>query len=76
MKLGGDGTVMRLGTPNNPRVMRPTLIARRAPLPHRPDVVDDGVCFAVVWYPHRDAPTLVPDSRYRNVSIECRRNGW
>ena len=30
-------------------------------LPPRPTVVDDGVEFETVWYPHRDALSLLPE---------------
>jgi hypothetical protein len=45
-------------------------IERVAP-PARPSVVDEGVEFESVWYPHRDAQSLLGDRSTRCVSIEA-----
>lgn len=34
-------------------------------LDKRPDVISGGVTYEVVWYPHRDAPSLTPPAPSR-----------
>jgi hypothetical protein len=45
-------------------------IERIAP-PARPSVVDEGVEFEPVWYPHKDAQSLLGERATRCVSIEA-----
>jgi hypothetical protein len=44
-------------------------MVERQVLPTRPDVIaEDGTVYEVIWYPHRDAVTLLPGLIDRGVS--------
>jgi len=60
MKLPGSGKRMFLGQEPEPEPGRRRL---RVALPARPAVVDEGVELEAVWYPHRDAASLVLNER-------------
>ncbi len=52
--------MIRLGTPSNRRMVTPPVAVR--PEPPTRCVQCDGEDFDVVWYPHRDALSLLPPS--------------